>query len=519
MDEKEFEDFFSAKSIKFSEKWKEELKNRFLKLKVLNTRQFLGPIHDSMISEMQDEGKRWLRNRFTNYSSEDIKDITQDAFIKWKSFDETKARTDGFPEYDWFLRCTKNAQADWYHKQNPTIATNVVQLDENGNPILDKSGKEMQKKIKAFFIPIPVNANDSSDENEEFGPKQKAKTDDEKINELAEETNNEKYVDPTKLIELAGKRFSEVASYEIMKFYLLSKRIKVNKKENTLPPINVKYKPLKNSISYQVRHEFDNMLEVSVNNLNRLQYLKNSEKRKWMEMTISEMRKSIEKLNSFIRSQKQKNPGFDETKFRQNNPILSSIAVNHNGKHIASCYKGQVSTFIGDRDLSFDKHCEFSLFTEIITEPNLHHYKDGVLYVTLEPCNKRGYWLDGNIKKPKIPCAVRCVEAGFRKIYIGSLDDNIEVYNKGKEILESGKFIFSLVNGAHIGNNKQIEAAKLLEEYFINKNYSYTRNADEMVFQIGHPIEVHDYECDLIEEVRKLNSFFLQRHNPRQFTL
>ena len=41
MDKNEFDDFFASKPIKFSEKWKSELGNRFLRLKEKNTRQYL----------------------------------------------------------------------------------------------------------------------------------------------------------------------------------------------------------------------------------------------------------------------------------------------------------------------------------------------------------------------------------------------------------------------------------------------------------------------------------------------
>jgi tRNA(Arg) A34 adenosine deaminase TadA/DNA-directed RNA polymerase specialized sigma24 family protein len=523
MDKNVFDDFFTAKPITFSERWKTELRNRFLRLKEKNTRQYLGTLHDAMIQEMLGVGKRWLRGKFTNYKTEDIEDISQDAFIKWQSsFDASKALSAEFPEYHWFLLCTSTAQIDWYHKQNPTITTNVVQLDENGNPILDESGKEILKKIKASFVSFPDHVHSSSDDLEESEPIQKENADSAKIHELAADVKADNEKDDegqSNLIELVGKQFSEIASNEVMKYYLLSKRISTNGKENTLPPIYTIYKPLKKSICYQVRHEFDNMSDVSVNELRRFQFLRNAENRKWMEMAINEMRKSLEKLNSYIKSQKKKNPNFDETKFRQNTPILSSIAISRDGRYFANCFKGQVSSFIGDRDLTFDKHCEFSLFTEIISEDKLPLYIDGVLYVTLEPCNKRGFWLDGEQKKPKIPCAVRCVEAGFRKIYIGSLDDNKDVFKKGKEILESGKYIFPLENGCHIGSLKQVEAAKLLEKYFIQKDYPCNRVTDKIVFQIGNPIEVHDFEPDLIEEVRKLNSAFLQRHSPSQFRL
>lgn len=533
-------------------------------------------------------GKRWLRGKFSNYKTEDIEDISQDAFIKWhSSFDATKANNAEFPEHHWFLICTSTAQIDWYHKQNPTIITNVVQLDESGNPILDEAGKEMLEKIKASFVSFPDNANDSlDDDSEELEPIQRAKTDSEKISVWAadEKADNENEEEQIKLIELAGKQFSEVASNEIMKYYLLSKRIKANGKGNTLPPIKTIYKPLKKSISYQVKPEFDNMSDVSVNALNRLQYLKNAEKRKWMEMAIGEMRKSKGELDLFVQKmirtkevlslveqksktytsilthfsdskielgkfvigllrdedwillKREKKDGlsyleltksgehflkrnFDESEYRKSTPILSSVVLDKNGKLGATCFKGMLERFHENKEevtknVTFDNHCEFSLFAEVIKEENLHLVKDGVLYVTLEPCNKRGFWLDGKEEKPKIPCAVRCLEAGLRKVFIGSIDENIKVKNKGKEILEKGQYTFSMKDGKIFGKtDKETKEEELLEKYFQGKNYSSEDIEDKRVYTIGKPVEVHDFEHELIEEVRRLNSDFLQRYS------
>lgn len=521
MDTNEFDDFFASKPIRFSEKWKTELAQRFLRLKEKNTRQYIGTLHDAMIQELVDLGKRWLRGKFYNYRAEDIEDITQDAFIKWhSSFDATKATTAEFPEHHWFWLCTSAAQIDWYHKHNPTITINVVQLDENGYSILDEEGTEMLKKVKASFISLPNTANyTSDDEREESEPIDKAKADSEEISELTTDEITENEEEQTKLIDLAGKRFSEVATNEIMKYYLLSKRIESNRKVNTLPSIKTIYKPLKKSISYQVKPEFDNMCDASVSALNRLLLLKNAEKRKWQEMAIAEMRKSKEKLESYILQMKESNPAFDYIKFRKDTPILSSLVLSKNENYIASCFKGKVYRKHPDKekDVTFDNHCEYSLFTDIIKEENLHLVKDGILYVTLEPCNKRGFWLDGGKATPKIPCAVRCLEAGLRKVFIGSIDDNNQVKNKGKEILESGKYTFRVKDHKLCGTEQEIKEEALIEEYFKRKNYRSEEFKDKRVYTIGIPVEVHDFEPDLIEEVRLLNSEFLQRHSPDQY--
>lgn len=543
MDTNEFDDFFAAKPILFSERWKTELANRFLRLKEKNTRQYLSTLHDAMIQEMLDVGKRWLRGKFSNYTTEDINDITQDAFIKWyRSFDAAKAKTAEFPEHHWFLLCTSTAQIDWHHKQNPTISTNVAQLDENGNPILDDAGKELLEKLKITFVSFPDNANDSSeDDSEELEPIQKSKTDSEKISELAadEKADNEEKSDDLIILDFiqnkirrdsSGKeiteqikterKFSLQAADAIIKLNLITNRTKIINK-HTRPQIRGIYRPLKKSISYQAKPEFDNMSDVAINAINRLQYLKNAEKRKWQEMAIAEMRKSKEKLEPYILQQKEANPTFDEIKFRKDTPILSSVALNKNEKFIASCFKGKVYRKHPDKDkdVTFDNHCEFSLFTDIIKEENLHLVKDGTLYVTLEPCNKRGFWLDGGKETPKIPCAVRCLEAGLKKVFIGSIDDNNQVKNKGKEILESGKYTFKMKNGKLDGTDKEIKEEGLLEAYFKTKNYPSEDLEDKRVYTIGQPVEVHDFEADLIEEVRQLNSEFLQRHSPDQFRL
>ena len=396
-------------------------------------------------------------------------------------------------------------------------------MDESGNPIIDNNGNPVFEKLRTTFIPFPENTNDSSDDDsEELEQTQNVKTDSKKINELAadEKADTENEEGQTKLIALKGKHFSEVASNEIMKYYLLSKRIKSDGNKNTLPQIKTIYKPIKKSIPYQVRPEFDNLSDISVAALNRLQYLKNAGKRKWMEIAIAEMRKSKDKLGTYILQLKEVNPAFDEVKFRQDTPILSAVALNKNEKYVASCFKGEVYRKHPDKDkdVTFDNHCEFSLFKDIIKEENLHLVKDGILFVTLEPCNKRGFWLDGSKEKPKIPCAVRCLEAGVKKVFIGSIDDNNKVKNKGKEILEFGKYTFNIEGGEISGEtDKEAKEEGLLEKYFKEKNYPSKDIDDKRVYTIGAPVEVHDFEPDLIEEVRQLNSEFLHRHSPDQF--
>lgn len=521
MAEKELEEivreFLNAKPINFSEHWKVELINRLKRLKAKPYRQYVGTIHDDMLLTMMEEDESMFGRTFSSLSENDKITIIGNAKEKWfRYFDATKSAAKQ-PERSFYQMCLSQAESDWYRE------ITKLKLDENGNSILDENGKVIREKVVPTLV-FYENTGDTSDDTEELEQENESqlKTDFDKIHEVASDEKVDAEEEEGKLFEFAGKRFSDSASEEIVKYYLLSRRIKTNSKKYALPKIKTIYKPLKKSIPYRVKPEFDNLTDVSVNALNRLQYLKNSEKRKWMEMAISEMRKSKEKLDIYILKQKETNPAFDEIKFCKDTPILSSVVLNKSGKLVSTCFKGKVDTCHTnvrgvEKDVTFDNHCEFSLFTDVIKKENLHLILDGVLYVTLEPCNKRGFWLDGGKEEPKIPCAVRCLEAGLKKVFIGSIDDNNKVKNKGKEILESGRYVFNIKDGKLAGTEKEVKEEGLLEEYFKGKKYPYEEFNGRRVYQIGPPVEVHDFEPDLIEEVRRINSVFLHRYNESAF--
>lgn len=585
MKKNDFDDFFESQKNNFSEGWKIELMQRLSRLKNDNVRQYIEILHNDMILEMQNKGKYKLRQKFPNYSTDDIQDILQDAFIRWyNSFDSKKAENIKNPEHHWFLICTATAQITWYHRQNPTI-DKIIKFEENGSEILDKDGKILLEELKASFISFPENKIDF-DELETH--KYENNVTQEIIDLKASEDEDFELIEnQNELIELDEKNFSCFISEEVMKYYLLSYSVISYGKKNSLPSIKTKYKPLSKSIGYQIKIEQNSISNESVNAINRIQYLKNSESRKWMEMAISEMRKSKDKLEIFIEKMLKtklilhlvKNNSlayhsilnkfsgskialgrfiinhlikseiifldkvkihkrsyltltkngedflkkdFNEIEYRNNTPILSSVVLDKNDNFIATCFKGMVDTchtnFDGyTKDVTFDNHCEFSLFTDIIKNNNMHLIQDGTLYVTLEPCNKRAFWLDGGIEEPKIPCAVRCVEAKLKRVYIGSIDENIKVKYKGKEILRTGKYVFEIENGKLCGTAKEIKEEGLLEKYFKKKGYDFEEFFNKRVYQIGQPIEVYDFDFDLVEEVRKINSEFLNKHSPNQF--
>jgi tRNA(Arg) A34 adenosine deaminase TadA len=85
-------------------------------------------------------------------------------------------------------------------------------------------------------------------------------------------------------------------------------------------------------------------------------------------------------------------------RFTQKTPILGAVAVDVKGDLIATCFKGQINETLADgRDITWDKHCEYSLFRDVIQLEDIPSLQGGNLYVTLEPCNKRGFYYDGEM--------------------------------------------------------------------------------------------------------------------------
>ena len=96
-------------------------------------------------------------------------------------------------------------------------------------------------------------------------------------------------------------------------------------------------------------------------------------------------------------------------------PLVGAVLVGADGNVIAEAHRGHYGS--GD-------HGEFSLLEKSGTRiPS-----GSTLYVTLEPCTKRG---DG-----KTPCADRIVDAGLARVFIGIHDTNPDIYGRGEEKLK-----------------------------------------------------------------------------------
>lgn len=192
-------------------------------------------------------------------------------------------------------------------------------------------------------------------------------------------------------------------------------------------------------------------------------------------------------------------------------PVLSAVALNKYGDVIKTAFKGQQG--------QFKHHCEFTLFEGVFEDVDWSQIIDGKVFVTLEPCHKRGKWQDDNGSwHPKIPCAVRCVESGISSICIATHDPDEDVRGAGIETLKTGIYRFKKLNNRELDSTgfgddegDELRGVDLLCKYFKDKGYRIISDTqDELVFQIGKPIEVSYFHTDVAVDIMKINREFLQ---------
>ncbi len=94
-------------------------------------------------------------------------------------------------------------------------------------------------------------------------------------------------------------------------------------------------------------------------------------------------------------------------------PKVGAILADANGKILYRSHRGEE---VGGG------HAEFHIFEK--AKKDNCDLRDATLFVTLEPCTRRG--------KDKIPCAVRVAESGIKKIVIGTLDPNPHITGRGE---------------------------------------------------------------------------------------
>jgi len=270
--------------------------------------------------------------------------------------------------------------------------------------------------------------------------------------------------------------------------------------------------PSRDFLLKDVPEEFNSIRDVEdfrldVVGYSRYERIVESQERQFMLLAIErlkECRISFDKeLDKMVEAAKNNGENVSKENLKERYPLLSAVAVDKNGDIIKTAFKGETGCI--------DKHCEYTLFEELFSDIDKKRMKGGALYVTLEPCNRRGV--------NKIPCAVRCVEAGISKIYIGTHDPDDTVKWKGATTIKTGKYSFNVDDkGNPIDSN--IEAAKALMKMFDDKQYTNTCENGIKTYTIGSPIgkdNVHLFHPDLSLEIIQLNKEFLKGKENNAF--
>lgn len=516
------DDFLARQANTFSRIWRDDLIERVAALSgrlahavEQSGRALEFVIHEEhykKLFEIRKASGNRFKNRFPKYSQDYVDDLVSEAFSQWLAkFDADKSQHSSNPELHFLNLLVANEHSDYMRKHYPVVGE---ERDTDGDI----------RKIRRADVPVEEACNLKSPTPDEGG---------------ADEP-------PVEIFKFGGKTFAFAVVKEILRFYSLIGRVEYTPGRRPLqyevvrergqqsyleirePKLRPVYEHDEQALVEEHRDYFPDtgyFELLHVNNLakyskQRWEILRSADTRRWMELAVAEMRKSEEKKRRQLSSM---DGATEEYKKLAGTPVLGSVVIDASGTRVFTCFKGQVDEARVEngavRDITWDKHCEYSLFTEVVGEENMHLLEGGTLYVTLEPCNERKATGAGEIRRAKIPCAVRCVEAGLKRVYVGSFDYNETVFGEGVRIIRSGEYEFELKDGQHTDEDAKIaEGSILLERYFVYRNYPLIASDERRrVYRIGKPVEVSFFDVDLFNEAYNLNAMFQRMHNKSAF--
>lgn len=307
------------------------------------------------------------------------------------------------------------------------------------------------------------------------------------------------------------KRVAYVASGEIFRHYLLTRRARPPRTDDDLPPlIGSHQRSLTNFVNFYRRHNLDlnwSLLDAgSVTGYFKLRHhvLCNADARRWMELAVSKLRESTEKARHGLLK-----AGLDSKTKESEGQSPASVGVG-------ACTSGKVYNWFkggfierpldGEgRDVPRKWHCDVCPALDL-SEDELPTLKGGALYLTHGPCGWRWNSGEGRNGGAQIPCEVRYVEAGFSHYYIGSLDHSKSARSEGIEVLRTGVYVFKPGRGEHANQGAAASSAPL-EKYFQEKGYPLIEDTEVYrKYKIGEPANVSFFDADLMFEIYNLNA-------------
>ena len=421
-----------------------------------------------------------------NNIDEHIKDIRQELQLRFINYYRLEKGNE-----EQFLNgiISKNVVSDYKRENKPFIEEDIYPSIED------------QNLIKSVKRPFFQRLSENNFENDKFSEEMKLFFDD-------DETNN--YL--TELaVAIEDDRRAQDWFDSVYKFLIITQPDLLSRRK--LPDLKHIY-PSKEFISkqYEFLKEIDDET-VSVAGYLQQYAIVNADERYFMLKSIDVLKKCREVFETQLLPELI-SLGNKEEEIRKRIPLLSAVAVDKNGKLISTAFKGEKGRI-------YD-HCEYTLFTDILTQNDKHQLEGGTLYVTLEPCNKRAFYIDNDGNEiPKIPCAVLCVMSGISNIYIGTYDPNKKVEWLGIEILKSGKYSFQKRGGKIFGtDDKETISSNLLKKEFDKRGFIVVEDTEtEMKYQIGNPVNVKFFHPDLSLEIMSLNKEFIGDKSELAFPL
>lgn len=461
----------------FSEKWKTDVCNKVKdEVKINSTetdvRAITQSTHNAECENLKERLKKAVIKKFSNLEKLEIEDVVTKEWAKFLINNTSYHPAKGMNEF-----------AALYG----TIYKRLITA-YNKNKREDKSNRQYEKTKETVLNPYDVL------EEKEQQEKEKRKKKNTDITSYIQKLPDDvlKRLAPTLAVlrpDIIGKLFRLEESFLVHSF---------PSRDFLLKDIPEEFNFLQNIEDFR----------LDVVGYSRYERIVESQERRFMLLAIDELkkcRKEFEEKNKNLTTAEKEAAG-------KKYPLLSAVAVDKNGEMIKKTYKGELG--------EIKHHCEYALFEKIFKDIDRERMIGGTLYVTLEPCNERGLWKNEKGEElPKIPCAVRCVEAGISKIYIGTHDPDDTAKWKGATTIKTGKYSFNVDDKGN-PTDGNIEAAKALMKVFDDKSYPYIIEGRKKTYTIGNSIgkdNVRLFHPDLSLEIIQLNKEFLKGKEENAF--
>jgi len=403
--------------------------------------QIIERVHWAKVPEMFERREAELRNQYRGTLSDvDVGIIMAEATYEWlEEFNANKSKKSTDPERNFLNLKVANSLADYvakYNIKNVTILSvdDISYLEDtkeylnDDDEIRKDAEAEKEDSDKEFLATAGIDSLPVK-----FGGQFYPKFAFEEVFRYYSLADQLEYTSVSRPIKAAivsdagGRSYSEIGEPRVKSAYLHDKGV--------LSKIHIDLNPGRHQLEVSGTEDSQEYYQ------RRWEILRSADNLRWMELAVSKLRESIEKKNADLsRASVKLRSKFEFA------PTLGCVVVCQDGTHF-TCFKGKIDQLeksgLGKKlalEWAWTKHCEYSLFEEEVTQNNMYLLKGGSMFVTLEPCNSRAkIQLNGKLK---LPCAVRCVEAELKEIFIGSIDLNKHVSGKGFKILRTGEYEF-----------------------------------------------------------------------------